>query len=58
MVREVRKLGEEGNAKEGARQMKKELISLAMATLATVAAWALVVACCEPDLIKAMQVWE
>ena len=38
--------------------MKKELISLAMAALATVAAWAVVVACCEPDLIKAMQVWE
>ena len=38
--------------------MKKELISLAMAALATVAAWVAVVACCEPDLIKAMQVWE
>ena len=38
--------------------MKKELISLAMAALATVAAWAVVVACCEPGLIKAMQVWE
>ena len=38
--------------------MKRELFSLAMAAIATVAAWAVVVACCEPDLIKAMQVWE
>ena len=38
--------------------MKKELISLAMAALAAVAAWAVIVACCEPDLIRAMQVLE
>ena len=38
--------------------MKKELFSLAMAALATVAAFGVIVAFCEPDLIKAMQVWE
>ena len=38
--------------------MKKELFSLAMAALATVAAWAVVVACCDPTMIKAMHFWE
>ena len=37
--------------------MKREILSLAMAALATVAAFAVVVACCEPSTIKAMHFW-
>ncbi len=37
--------------------MKKELLSLAMAALATVAAFAVVVACCEPDTIRSLHFW-
>lgn len=39
------------------KTMKKELISLAMAALATLAAFGVIVACCEPSTIKAMHFW-
>lgn len=37
--------------------MKKELISLAMAALATLAAFGAIVACCEPDTIRSLHFW-
>ncbi len=37
--------------------MVKELLSLALAALATVAAFGVIVACCEPDTIKALHFW-
>lgn len=37
--------------------MRREILSLAMAALATVAAFGVIVACCEPDTIKAMHFW-
>lgn len=37
--------------------MKREILSLAMAALATLAAFGVIVACCEPSTIKAMHFW-
>lgn len=37
--------------------MKREILSLAMAALATVAAFGAIVACCEPDTIRSLHFW-
>jgi len=37
--------------------MRRELFSLAMAALATVAAFGVVVACCEPETIRGLHFW-
>lgn len=37
--------------------MKREILSLAMAALATVAAFGVIVACCEPDTIRSLHFW-
>ena len=37
--------------------MVKELLSLALAALATVAAFGVIVACCEPDTIRSLHFW-
>lgn len=37
--------------------MVKELLSLALAALATLAAFGVIVACCEPDTIRGLHFW-
>ena len=37
--------------------MVKELLSLALAALATLAAFGVIVACCEPETIRGLHFW-
>ena len=37
--------------------MKREIMSLALAALATLAAFGVIVACCEPDTIRSLHFW-
>ncbi len=37
--------------------MKREILSLAMAALATLAAFGVIVACCEPSTIRSLHFW-